>query len=64
MPKSVGKPEIYLLLNMGVKPKEIIAMGYPRSMVYNYNKRFAQAKERFTKLLSNGYRINKKGEPE
>ena len=51
MPKSKSKPVIYLLLNTGIKPKEIIAMGFTSSMVYAYNKRFKEAKEQLQKLL-------------
>ncbi len=63
MPKGEMKPEIFILLNMGIKPKNIIKMGYGMGMVYAYNRRFQFAKERLTKLLSNGYDIDNKGIP-
>lgn len=46
MPKSEMKPEIFLWLNMGIKPKEIVKMGYGYTMVYNYNRRLNDAKKR------------------
>ena len=51
MPKGKQRAEIYLLLNIGLKPKDIIKMGYTYNMVYAYNKRFLIAKELLPKLL-------------
>lgn len=45
MPKSIGTPELYLYFNIGLEPRDMIKMGYPRQSVYLYHKRFKIAKE-------------------
>lgn len=52
MGKGKSKPEIYLLLDAGVKPKTLIKkLGFKASIVYNYNKRYKIAKEEFHRIM-------------
>jgi hypothetical protein len=52
MPKSSAKPEIYLLILMGFKPQEIIAMGFSKGSVYSYNAEFPKILERLRTTIS------------
>ncbi len=64
MGTSQSKPEIYLLLNLGMSPTDISNMGIVgKTSAYKYNQRFQLARARLVKLLSNGYHIDKKGNP-
>ena len=49
--RSTTKPEIYLLLNAGLTPKQIIAKGFTQGTVYSYNKKYKVALEKFKELL-------------
>lgn len=51
MGKGKSKPEIYLLLDAGVKPKTLIKIGFKPSIVYNYNRRYKVAKEEFRRIM-------------
>lgn len=37
--KGIFQPEIYVLLNKGAKPMELVAIGLNKKTVYNYNAR-------------------------
>jgi hypothetical protein len=52
MPKSKEKPEIWLLLFKNYKPKEIIAVGYARTTVYNYNNKIHDVIRNYHKASS------------
>lgn len=52
MPKNKSKPELYLLLDAGLTPKNLIERGYSKATVYAYNKRYKIAKEKTKKLLT------------
>lgn len=49
--KGTSKPEVYILLQMGIKPSDIIRLGYSYSTVYNYNIRYQRAKRKVDELL-------------
>jgi hypothetical protein len=53
MPKGKTKPEIYLLLDRGIKPKALIKIGFKPSIVYNYNKKYKIAKAEFDRIMNN-----------
>ena len=58
MPKTKSRPEIYIWLNAGMKPKDIVNLGYGYGMVYNYNKRLKEAKERMNKITMSSMHQN------
>lgn len=37
MPKAPARPAIWILLSKGLKPMQIIALGYKEGTVYSYN---------------------------
>lgn len=46
-----ARPEIYLLFNAGLTPRQVIAKGFTQGTVYSYWKRYKLALEEFKKLL-------------
>lgn len=54
MPKGKMRPEIFLLLHVGYKPKEIIAKGFSKQTVYQYNKKYKLALVGFQKIIKGG----------
>ena len=59
-PKQRGRrsrPELLLLLNMGMKPLEIHKeFGFPRATCYYYGKQYEKGKIRMKELLQKGKR--------
>jgi hypothetical protein len=49
--RSSTKPEIYLLFNAGLTPKQVIAKGFTQGTVYSYNKKYKIALVKFKELL-------------
>jgi hypothetical protein len=43
--------EVMLFLFIGMKPKEIISMGYPLATVYKYSSRYDKIHKRFMEKL-------------
>lgn len=61
MPRSLSTPEIYLYLNVGLEPKDIIKLGYSRQSVYNYHRRFKEAQRKLVyRLIGNDGKKAKK----
>lgn len=48
--KSFVKPEIYVLLLKGYKPKDLIKIGLKKSTVYNYSARLPEIQMRLKEL--------------
>jgi hypothetical protein len=40
MPKNPARPEIYLMLHLGLKPKQIIAKGFKSATVYRMSAKY------------------------
>jgi hypothetical protein len=45
------KPELWLLLNKGVKPNELVKIGYNKATVYKYNELFHDVWKKYKKNM-------------
>ena len=50
--KRQSRPEIYILLTMGVRPDVLIKRGYSEATVYAYNRKVKDVKDRLNELLT------------
>ncbi len=49
--KRQSRPEIYVLLTLGIKPDVLIKKGYSKATIYAYNRKVKDVRERLNKLL-------------
>jgi len=49
---ATSKPELYILMHMGYKPKQLIQMGFKPAMVYNYSHKYKAILERLATTLT------------
>jgi hypothetical protein len=49
---ATSKPELYILMHMGYKPKQLIQMGFKPAMVYNYSHKYKAILERLAVILT------------
>jgi len=49
--KRSGRPELYILLLMGVKPDVLIKKGYSKATVYSYNRKIPALKKRINEMI-------------
>lgn len=57
MPKNESPRELILLYHIGLRPKDIIALGYPQQTVYKYKKYYVDARDRTLAKLIPALRV-------
>lgn len=54
MPQGTSKNELYLCFFTGIKPGELVALGFKKPTVYHYFRRYnKQVKPSYDKLIRN-----------
>ncbi len=51
MIKRQSHPELYILLFLGVKPKNLEKHGYSKATIYKYNRALPEVRKRLNELL-------------
>jgi hypothetical protein len=51
--KGKGRPEVYIMLAMGIEPMKLIEMGIPKGTVYKYNSQIKEIKQRINFYICN-----------
>lgn len=49
--KRSVKPELYVLLTLGIKPQVLIELGYSEATIYKYNRKVKEIRETLNTLL-------------